>query len=326
MLHYLIRRLLIGLMTLTCITFVVYGLIRQMPGDPTTVAVNESDPSKKLDEASFRRMRQQYYLDDPFPVGYAHWVTNLLRGDLGRSSYQKQSVTTAIGQRVGPTLSLSLTSLVLAMMLSIPLGLISSARSGKADERTLSTMLYMLYSFPAFVAALLLQYVFYLKLGWLPLDRMQSDNYDALSAGGQLLDRLWHFILPVVCYTYGSLAYESRFIRANMAEVLRQDYIRTARAKGAGPLRVLVHHAFRNTLIPMVTLLGLMLPGLLSGTVILEKIFSWPGMGLLFLEAIYARDYSLIMGLTLLFSVLTLLGTLLSDVLYAVVDPRVTYS
>lgn len=326
MLHYLIRRLLIGLMTLTCITFVVYGLIRQMPGDPTTVAINESDPSKKLDEASFRRMRQQYYLDDPFPVGYAHWVMNLLRGDLGRSSYQKQAVTTAIGQRIGPTLSLSLTSLVIAMALSIPLGLMSSARSGKADERVMSTTLYMLYSFPALVAALLLQYVFYLKLGWLPLDRMQSDNYDTLSAGGQFFDRLSHFILPVICYTYGSLAYESRFIRANMAEVLRQDFIRTARAKGAGPIRVLVHHAFRNTLIPMVTLLGLMLPGLLSGTVILEKIFSWPGMGLLFLEAIYARDYSLIMGLTLLFSVLTLLGTLLSDVLYAVVDPRVTYS
>lgn len=326
MLHYLIRRLLIGLVTLTCITFVVYGLIRQMPGDPTTVAINESDPSKKLDEASFRRMRQQYYLDDPFPVGYAHWAVNLLKGDLGRSSYQKQPVTVAIGQRVGPTLFLSLTSLVLAMGLSIPLGLYSSARSGKTDERVLSTLLYMLYSFPSFVAALLLQYVFYLKLGWLPLDQMRSQGFESLSFGGQLLDLLWHSILPVTCYTYGSLAYETRFIRANMAEVLRQDFIRTARAKGAGPLRVLAHHAFRNTLIPMVTMLGLMLPGLLSGTVILEKIFSWPGMGLLFLEAIYARDYSLIMGLTLLFSVLTLLGTLLSDVLYAIVDPRVTYS
>ncbi len=326
MLHYLIRRLLIGLVTLTCITFFVYGLIRQMPGDPTTVAINESDPSKKLDEASFRRMRQQYYLDDPFPVGYAHWITNLLRGDLGRSSYQKQSVTTAIGQRAGPTLFLSLTSLILAMGLSIPLGLYSSARNGRTDERILSTLLYMLYSFPAFVAALLLQYTFYLKLGWLPLDRMHSDGYESLSFGRQLLDLVWHSILPVTCYTYGGLAYDTRFIRANMAEVLRQDYVRTARAKGVGPVRVLVHHAFRNTLIPMVTMLGLMLPGLLSGTVILEKIFSWPGMGSLFLEAIYARDYSLIMGLTLLFSVLTLLGTLISDVLYAVVDPRVSYS
>jgi peptide/nickel transport system permease protein len=325
MLHYLIRRALIGLVTLVCITFIVYGLIRQMPGDPTTVAINESDPSKKLDKASYDRMRKQYYLDDPIYVGYFYWLTNVVRGDLGRSTYQKQPVTAAIGQRVGPTLFLSLTSLVLALFMSIPLGLIASARSGKSDERVMSTVLYMLYSFPTFVAALLLQYVFYLKLGWLPLDRMHGDGYEKLSFGAQLLDLLWHSILPVACYTYGSLAYESRFIRANMAEVLQQDYIRTARAKGVRNYGVLVKHAFRNTLIPMVTLLGMMLPGLLSGTVVLEQIFSWPGMGLLFLEGIYARDYPLIMGLTLLFSFLTLLGTLLSDVLYAVVDPRVSY-
>lgn len=326
MLNYLIRRVLLGFVTLVCITFVVYGLIRLMPGDPTTVAINESDPSKKLDKASFDRMRKQYYLDRPIPVGYGYWLLNVVRGDLGRSTYQKRPVSTAIGQRIGPTLYLSLTSLVIAMGVAVPVGLVASARSGKTDERLVSTAFYMLYSFPTFVAALLLQYVFYLKLGWLPLDRMHSDGYEKFSVGRQWLDLAWHSVLPVVCYTYGSLAYDSRFIRANMAEVLRQDYIRTAQAKGVGPTMVLVKHAFRNTLIPLVTLLGLMLPALLSGTVILEQIFTWPGMGLLFLEAIYARDYPLIMGLTLLFSVLTLLGTLLSDVLYAVVDPRVTYS
>jgi peptide/nickel transport system permease protein len=326
MLHYLVRRLLIGVVTLLCITFIVYGLIRQMPGDPTTVAINESDPSKALDPKSFARMREQFHLNDPFPVGYAYWLTGVLGGDLGRSTYQKQPVSAAIGQRAGPTLLLSLTSLFLALLLSIPLGLLASARSGRTDERFMSTFLYMLYSFPAFVAALLLQYFFYLKLGWLPLDGMHSNGYETLSFWGQLKDLVWHSVLPVACYTYGSLAYESRFIRANMAEVLQQDYIRTARAKGVGPVGVIVKHAFRNTLIPMVTLLGMMLPGLLSGTVVLEQIFSWPGMGLLFLEGIYARDYPLIMGLTLLFSILTLIGTLVSDVLYAVVDPRVAYS
>jgi len=232
----------------------------------------------------------------------------------------------AISQRVGPTLLLSVTSLLFALMLSIPLGLYASARAGHTDERAISTSLYTMYSFPTFVAALLLQYFFYLKLGWLPLDRMHSNGYEAMGTWERLTDLVWHSVLPVACYTYGSLAYESRFIRANMAEVMRHDYIRTARAKGVGPFGVIVKHAFRNTLIPMVTLLGLMLPGLLSGAVVLEQIFSWPGMGLLFLDAIYARDYPLIMGLTLLFSVLTLLGTLLSDVLYAFVDPRVSYS
>jgi peptide/nickel transport system permease protein len=135
-----------------------------------------------------------------------------------------------------------------------------------------------------------------------------------------------HLILPLACISYGTLAYYSRFVKANMEEAIRQDYIRTARAKGAGPLRVLVQHAFRNTLIPFVTLLGLTLPGILSGSIILEQIFSWPGMGSLFFEAITYRDYPVIMGLTLMFSVLTLLGQLLADVLYAIVDPRVTYS
>jgi peptide/nickel transport system permease protein len=135
-----------------------------------------------------------------------------------------------------------------------------------------------------------------------------------------------HLILPLVCYTYGGLAYFSRFVKANMEEAIRQDYIRTARAKGAGPVRVLVVHAFRNTLIPFVTLLGLTLPSILSGSIILEQIFSWPGMGMLFFEALNVRDYPVIMGLTLMFSVLTLLGQFLADVLYALVDPRVTYT
>jgi peptide/nickel transport system permease protein len=141
---------------------------------------------------------------------------------------------------------------------------------------------------------------------------------------GKAWDILKHAILPITCFTYGSLAFDTRFIQANMQEVIRQDYIRTARAKGVAPWRVIWHHAFRNTLIPFVTLLGLTLPSLLSGAIILEQIFSWPGMGRLYFEAIGQRDYDTIMGLTLMFSVLTLLGQLIADILYAVVDPRVT--
>jgi peptide/nickel transport system permease protein len=154
---------------------------------------------------------------------------------------------------------------------------------------------------------------------------MTSDNYESLSLVGKAWDILLHTAMPIACFTYGSLAYYSRFIRANMQEVIRQDYIRTARAKGVPPRRVIWHHAFRNTLIPLVTLIGLTLPHLLSGAVILEQIFSWPGMGRLYFEAIVRRDYDTIMGLTLMFSILTLAGQLLADLLYAVVDPRVTY-
>jgi peptide/nickel transport system permease protein len=155
---------------------------------------------------------------------------------------------------------------------------------------------------------------------------MVSDGFSLLPLHRQVMDVGWHLILPLFCLTYGSLAYYSRFVKANMEEAIRQDYIRTARAKGVGPVGVIWHHAFRNTLIPFVTLLGLSLPAVLGGAIILEQIFSWPGMGTLFFSSITDRDYPVIMGLTLMYSVLTLAGQLLADVLYAVVDPRVTYS
>ncbi len=330
MLTYLLRRSLIGLITLMLITFVIFGLIRSMPGTPLTMAMAEVDPSRQISEADMRRMEKAYGLDKPFAVAYVHWLGNLARLDMGRSISRKQPVTRLIGERIGPTMLLSVTSLGLAYLLSVPLGLYSTARSGKADERAISTLLYMLYALPSFVAALLLLVLFAVKLNGtafeLPLFGMVSDNYNSLSTWGKMCDVGRHMILPVFCYTYGSLAYFSRFVKANMQEVIRQDYMRTAKAKGVGPLRVLVHHGFRNTLIPFVTLLGLTLPALLSGSVLLEQIFTWPGMGRLFFESITERDYPTIMGLTLMFSVLTLLGQLLADILYAVVDPRVSYS
>ncbi len=326
MLSYLIRRVLIGGMTLLLITFIVYGLIRNMPGSPLTVQMAEMDPSRKIRPEDYERMQKTFGLDKPWWQAYAVWLGNVARLDLGRSFLQKQPVSKVIGQRIGPTLLLSVSSLFLAYLLSIPMGLYSTVRDGRYDERVLSTALYMLYSFPTFVTALLLQMLLAVKLQWLPLFDMHSRGFESMTVWQQTWDLFKHCVMPVACYTYSSLAYESRFIRANMHEVMKQDYIRTARAKGVGPLAVVFRHAFRNTLIPFVTLIGLTLPTLLSGSVIIEQIFTWPGMGRLFFESIAARDYPTIMGLTLVFSLLTLLGTLLADILYAVVDPRVTYS
>jgi peptide/nickel transport system permease protein len=327
MYQYFARRLLLALFTLFLITFVVYALIRLMPGDPLLVNLEGGDRPIKLEE--IERMREIFGLNDPWYVAYWNWLTNLLRGDLGDSLSRPSRVVDIIGQRIGPTLMLEVTALSLTYMLAIPIGLYATARSGRLDERIVSTFLYMLYSLPVFVAALLLQVLFAIQLRGtafdLPLFGMTSDNFDELSFGGKVSDLFQHALLPVVCFTYGSLAYYSRFIRANMQEVIRQDYIRTARAKGVGPVRVLLHHAFRNTLIPLVTMIGLTLPVLLSGSIILEQIFSWPGMGKLFFESIRERDYPTMMGLVLMFSVLTLLGQMLADFLYAVVDPRVSY-
>lgn len=321
---YLMRRMLMGLLTLWLITFVVFGLIRNMPGTPLQLEAENLD--QKIDPADIERMKKNYGLDLPWHKAYVVWLGNVLRLDLGRSFSQRQPVLKLIGERVGPTLLISLSSLVLTYLLSIPLGLYCSAKSGKPSERAVGTLLYMLYSLPAFVAALLLLMLLSYRMDWFPLRGMKSDNYNQLGDWQQFKDVVWHAVLPIVCATYGSLAYYTRFVRANLQEVVRQDYIRTARAKGAGPLRVLVLHAFRNTLIPLVTLIGLTMPYLISGSIILEQVFDWPGMGRMYFESISTRDYPLIMGLTLLFSVVALLGQLVADVLYAVVDPRVTYA
>ena len=320
MVNYLIRRLILGALTLVLVTFIIFALIRNMA---------ETDPSKKISKEHMVILNRAYGLDKPWPIAYVHWLGKLVRLDLGDSFREGKPVIGVIAQRIGPTLLLSTASIFLAYLLAIPLGLYSTARSGKLDERTTSVFLYALYSLPSYVAAMQLLYVFYyllretarqLKPG------MISDHYSTMSFPEKVADIGWHLLLPLICFTYHNLAYDSRFIKANMEEAIRQDYIRTARAKGAGRLRVLVLHAFRNTLIPLVTLLGLQLPGLLGGAIILEQIFSWPGMGRLFFDSITYRDYPVIMGLTFMFSVLTLSCQLLADFLYAIVDPRVTYS
>lgn len=326
MLNYLLRRMFFGVITLLLITMVVYGLMRLMPGSPLVVAQAEMDPSRRQNPADIERMKKAYGLDLPIPVAYGKWLADLVQGDMGISFRYKRPVTRVIRERVGPTLLLSVTSAVVVYLLAIPMGLWSTVHSGKLRERVPSVFMYMLYSFPTFVAALLLQLMFAVRWEILPLFEMRSQGFENLSYWDQVKDLFWHMVLPVTCLSYGSLAYFSRFIRSNMLEVMRQDYIRTARAKGVPAHRVLFVHAFRNSLIPLVTMLGFEIGALLAGAVIVEQIFSWPGMGRLFLDSIVSRDYPLIMALVLIFAFLNIVGTMVADVLYAVVDPRVSYS
>jgi len=327
MLAHVARRCLIALITLLLISFVIYGLIRAMPGDPAILvfgAGGAGDPT--VDAQRYEEMRAAYGLDKPWLVAYFLWLGDLFRGDLGLSLHRHVPVRSMIVDAAGPTLLLSTISLALSYLLSLPLGLHAARRSGKWDEHALSAVLYILYSIPSYVAAIFLLLFLSVKLEVFPLFGMTSEGYDALSTWQKATDLGRHMILPVTCYTYGTLASFTRFVRANVVEALRQDYIRTARAKGVGEVAILVRHAFRNSLIPFVTHLGLSLPALMSGSVIIERIFTWPGMGNLFLDSISTRDYPLIMGITLVFSVLILLGGLLADILYGVVDPRVTHA
>jgi peptide/nickel transport system permease protein len=326
---YLIRRILLGLLTLLLITMVVFALVRFMPGSPLDTDPAMMNPDKMPSAEDLERIKKAYGLDKPVHEAYWDWLKDLASGDLGISFNEKKPVADVIGSRVRATLLLTVPSLVIAYLLAIPIGLWSTIRSGKLDERIAGVSLYMLYAIPSFIAALFLQLLFAVKLSgtaWeLPLMGMHHSDYDEMGTIAQAWDSLQHMLLPVICFTYVSLAYYSRFIKANMEEVIRQDYIRTARAKGLGQMRIILHHAFRNTLIPFVTLLGLSLPSLLGGAIILEQVFNWPGMGQLYFRSISTRDYPVIMGLTLSLSVLTLLGQLFADILYAFVDPRITY-
>jgi peptide/nickel transport system permease protein len=329
-LDYLIRRIGIGVLTLVVITFLIMALIRNMPGDPVKMIAAGGEEGRVENRANaelMEMMRKSYGLDKPWYVGYWTWMGNVVRGDLGRSYYDQKPVTLRIGERIGATLTLSLISIALIYLVSIPLGIYATARNGRWQEQLLSSFLYMLYSFPALVMALYLILLFSVKLDLLPLRGMRSDvpGWEDMGLFAKALDRFKHLVMPVFCYTYGGVAFYTRFVRSNLLEVVRQDYVRTARAKGLSEPTVLFKHAFRNSLIPLVTLLGLALPGLLGGSVILEQIFSWPGIGRLFLEAILQRDYPVIMGVTFMFAVMVLIGNLLADVLYAFVDPRITY-
>jgi len=325
MIHHLLRRIPVAAATLLLATLVVYGLLRAMPGEPAALRADPGDLALSPSAAAYEEMRREMGLDRHWLLGYGQWLLGLARGDLGKSLTDRAPVTDVIGPRMGPTLLLAGTSLFLTYLLAIPLGLWCGARPDALSSRTIGTVLYMLYSLPAFVAALFLLDLLAVRLDWLPLSGMHGPDeaFNASSLPGKAWDMALHMVLPVACFTYGSLAWHVRFIRANLQDALRQDYIRTARAKGLGEMAVVGRHAFRNTLVPLVTHLGLTLPALLGGSVILERIFSWPGLGNLLFMKVLERDHPVIMALVLLYAVLVIAGNLLADLLYAVVDPRI---
>jgi peptide/nickel transport system permease protein len=253
------------------------------------------------------------------------WVKRLATLDFGTSFLDHRPVIDKILERLPATIILNTVSLVIAFFLSVPLGLYSAVRQNSTFDKVGGTTLYLLYSLPEFWVALLLIMLLGVKLRLLPFHGMESIDAHTLGFARYWWDRTLHMILPIICLTYGSLAYLSRFVRGSSLDVIRQDYIRTARAKGLDENRIVYRHVLRNTMIPILTLLGLLLPTLISGSIIIESIFSWPGIGNLFFDAARARDYPVVMGLSFITAILVLVSTLLADLLYAWADPRVTY-
>jgi peptide/nickel transport system permease protein len=255
---------------------------------------------------------------------FATYWSKLLRFDLGMSLVDKEPVGTKILSRLKYSLSIAVPSFLIAWILAIFLGVFSATRHGTATDQGIGVGLYVLYSIPAFVMGTVLQRLLAVNWGWFPVDRFESPGAEHMNTWAHFKDVLWHVTLPIVCYTYGSLAYISRQARSGMLQVMRADFVRTARAKGLSERAVVWKHAVRNGMMPIVTLLGTALPILLAGSVVIEYIFNIPGFGLLLINAINQNDYNVVMGVGLITAVLTLVGLLITDLTYAAMDPRIS--
>jgi peptide/nickel transport system permease protein len=321
MLLYILKRLGLMIPLLLGITLVSFMVIHLAPGTPTDMQTT-LNPKASLEAQ--KRLREIYGLDKPLMVQYWDWLSRLSRLDFGRSfSSDRRPVWDKIKERIGITLGLNLMSLIIILTVAIPIGVIAAYRAHSWFDKGTTLMVFFGFAMPTFWLALLLIMFFGVYLDWLPISGLTSLNFSQFSFWHKIQDLGAHVTLPVLVAAFGGLAGMSRYMRGNMLEVIRQDYIITARAKGLPERVVIFKHALRNALLPVITILGLSVPGLIGGSVIFESIFAIPGMGQLFYGAVMARDYPLVMGELVIGAVLTLMGNMLADVGYALVDPRI---
>jgi peptide/nickel transport system permease protein len=325
---YILRRILLVFPTLFGITLLTFLLIRLSPGNAAMLKGNGGENGGRAMTAEVREQTIKLYgLDKPPLTAYLDWVGHVFRLDLGESVVDHRSVATKIGERLPLTISLAGSAVVISYLIAIPLGIVAAIKRGQVLDRSISFVVFLLYSIPSFAAALLLILLVaggdYLNL--LPMYGANSINAPEMGPFAWLWDRILHMILPVICLTYASLASISRYSRVSMLDALAQDFVRTARAKGIPERLVIFRHALRNALIPIITIFALELPGLIAGAVIIESIFSLPGMGQLMLQSLDAKDDRVVMGITVLAAIITLLSYLAADILYVVVDPRITF-
>lgn len=327
MIGYALRRLLGALPLVLGTATLVFIVIHLAPGDPTSVLLHPGMSSDVVE-----RMRASFGLDEPLGVQYVKWITSLAGGDLGWSWSHRRPVASVLAGVLPNTLLLSGAALLLSFAFGVALGVVQAVKHHSLTDRLVSVVSLFFYSMPSFWLAvmMILAFSWYARTAWgwpvwFPVSGTRSIDYDLLGPGGRVADRLWHLTLPAVTLTLVLAAGIARYTRGSMLEVLGQDYIRTARARGLPEHVVVLRHALRNALLPVVTLLGLYLPLLFTGTVFVEWVFAWPGMGWTLVAAIGSRDYPLILGASLGFAVIVVVGNLLADLLYAVVDPRVRH-
>jgi peptide/nickel transport system permease protein len=312
---YIVRRLLIAIPVLIGVTVLNFIIMNMAPGNPVEMMI---DPNTSA--AEIEAKKEMLGLNAPLYVQYYHWVENVFQGNLGFSLTTFQPVSQIIAERIGPTVLLMGASLLLGILIAIPLGVLSATRQYSKLDYFVTGGSFLGISVPHFFLGLGLIYVFALELKWLPSGGMKT-----LGGDGGLGDQLVHLILPMLVLGVGIAGKKLRYVRASVLEILGQDYLRTARAKGLREFVVINKHALRNALIPIITVIGFEIPVLLGGAVVTEQIFSWPGIGQLTMSSIMSRDYPTLMGLNLLAAFMVLAGNLLTDVAYSVADPRIKY-
>ena len=317
MLTFIVRRLLQAIPLLFIITVISFAIITLAPGDPVYMFVNPDQVAAQ----DLEMIRHQLGLDRPVYMRYFIWLWNALHLDFGNSFLTGRPVMEMLFEAIPNTLFLALASTIFALLIAIPAGIISAIKRNGGWDYAFSTLSFIGMSLPSFWFGLMLILFFSLKLGILPTAGMRQ-NFEQFD----LWDRLSHLIMPMVVLGMGAMAGQMRQLRSAMLEVIRQDYIRTARSKGLKERVVILKHALRNALLPTITLLGFIIPGLFGGAVITESIFSWPGVGRIAINAAFTRDYPLIMGNLMITSTMVILGSLIADVLYAVADPRIKYN
>lgn len=306
------------------ITIICFTVMHLAPGSPTDL---QTQMNPKAGTEMKERLRAMYDLDKPLHQQYLLWINKLAVLDLGKSfSPDNRPVADKILERLPITIFINVLSMFLIIIVAIPIGILSAVHQDSLFDKITGVFVFIGFSVPTFWLALLLMIFFGITLGWLPISGIRSLNYEYLPPFSAFTDLTKHLILPVLISAFGGLAGLSRYMRSSMLEVIRQDYITTARAKGLSERVVIYKHALRNALLPIITILGLSIPGLIGGSVIFETIFAIPGMGQLFYMSVMARDYPVIMGILVIGAVLTLLGNLIADVSYALADPRIRVS
>ncbi len=318
--QYIIRRILQAIPLLLGITMITFGIMQLAPGNPLTMLISPDVPPEEV-----ARAEERLGLHDPIYVQYFRWLTEMFQGNFGYTLAGGRSISREIVNRFPATFTLSVTSMLITFTLALPLGVISALKRGSFIDRLLTTFTFTGVSMPGFFLGLGLIFIFAVNLGWFPTSGMGTIGR-GLSGWAVFSDRLRYLVLPAFTLAIPSLASVVRFTRSSMLDVLSEDYMRTARSKGLRERIVIYKHGLRNALIPVITILGGYLPFLFSGAYIVEQVFSWPGMGRLGIQAIYYREYGVIMALNVVTSALVLLGNLMADIMYAVVDPRIRYS